>query len=433
MIKEDFMKAITLTLTLLIGMIGFAGFGFTTPDLVKNSTSQNLLDFSEKRTAIVGVNFEDNKYQKAAEAAAKKTDSELKNRFAALFEKADKAFDAKHINQHFLIPERTQINMLYDIDWNIEFKTQGQSYKLALLASCEVFSSVDNLTDTATIVLPEAIMNEVLNFENKIDRGSEVVIQFGYNGDLRTEFTGYIKDITVNDSSLKILCEDALFLFRNSVPDVELKPTSLQEIGQYVIDNIDSSYRIDCTYNINYEKFTIHQATGYNVLSKLQEETKANIFFDTASKTLHIHPPYIEKGGVVYYSMQKNIENSSLEYKNRLDADFEITVESTDIKGNVQKTTSGTTGGEKITLKVGSMDKASMQRVADAELLRRSAPRYEGTFDTWLIPMVKPTYSARVKDEEYPEKTAFYYVQTVVTSISESGGKRTVTPGIKLS
>lgn len=323
--------------------------------------------------------------------------------------------------------------MLLDIDWNIEFNTNGKRYRLAILDSCEVFSSVDNLADTATIVLPEAIMNEVLNFENKIARGTSVLIQFGYNQELQTEFSGFIRDITVNDSSLKILCEDSLFLFRKSVPNAELKPTTLKAIAQYIIDNVDPSFKLDCTYDISYEKFTINQANGYDVLRKLQEETKANIYFDNEAKVLNIHPPYIEKGGTVFYSMQKNIENSSLEFKNRLDTKVEITVESTDVKGNVKKTTSGTTGGEQITLKVGSVDDKSLQAIADAELLKRSAPRYEGTFDTWLVPMVKPTYSARIKDEDYPDKTAYYYVETVVTSISSTGGVRTITPGIKLS
>ena len=323
--------------------------------------------------------------------------------------------------------------MLLDIDWNIEFNTNGKRYRLAILDSCEVFSSVDNLADTATIVLPEAIMNEVLNFENKIARGTSVLIQFGYNQELQTEFTGFIRDITVNDSSLKILCEDSLFLFRKSVPNAELKTTTLKAIAQYIIDNVDPSFKLDCTYDISYEKFTINQANGYDVLRKLQEETKANIYFDNEAKVLNIHPPYVKKGGTVFYSMQKNIENSSLEFKNRLDTKVEITIESTDVKGNVKKTTSGTTGGEQITLKVGSVDDKSLQAIADAELLKRSAPRYEGTFDTWLVPMVKPTYSARIKDEDYPDKTAYYYVETVVTSISSTGGVRTVTPGIKLS
>jgi len=322
---------------------------------------------------------------------------------------------------------------MLNIDWNIEFQTNGQGYQLGMLAECEVFSSVENLADTATIVLPEAVMNEVLNFENKLIRGSEVVIKMGYDGVLETEFTGYIQDITNNDSSLKIVCEDALFLFRVGIPDIELKPTSLSKIGQYLIDQIDSSFSLKCTYDINYEKFTIHQATGYDVLKKIQSETKANIYFNTKLKELHIHPPYVEKGGEVFYSMQKNVENSSLEFDNKLDSKVEITIESTDLKGTVHKVTAGTTGGNKVTLKVGAMDEASMRRIADVELLKSNAAGYEGSFDTWLIPFVKPTYSARIKDEDYPNKTGYYYVASVVTNLSESGGKRTITPSIKLS
>ena len=322
---------------------------------------------------------------------------------------------------------------MYNIDWNIEFKTNGKKYRLALLAECDIVTSVNNLADTATIVLPEAVMNSTLNLEKKVVRGTEVLIQLGYDNSLKTEFVGYVQDVINSDSSLKIICEDALFLFRKGVKDAELKPTSLKKIAQYLVDQIDASYKVTCSYEINYEKFTIHQATAYDVLKKIQQETKANIYFNTQTKELHIHPPYIAKAGEVFYSMQKNIETSSLEFKNKLDAKFEITVESTDVKGNVHKVVSGTTGGNKTTLKVGAMDKASMKRIAEATLLKRTAPGYEGTFDTWLMPMVKPSYSARIKDEDYPEKTAWYFVVGVTTNLSSSGGKRTITLGIKLA
>lgn len=377
------MKAKAWMLTLLIGMMGLAGFGSTT-DLIQDSNVEH-----PSRFAMSSI----------APADTKTT---------------------------------YKVTTMLNLDWQVEFKTEGKRYQLGLLAECEVISSVDNLADTATIVLPESVMNTVLNLDNRVRRGSEVIIKMGYDGNLETEFTGFVQDIVVNDSALKIICEDALFLFRKGIADVELKPTSLRQIGEYVIDGVDSSYSLNCTYDINYEKFTIHQATGYDVLKKIQEETTANIFFDTEKKELHIHPPYLEKGGEVLYSMQYNIENSSLEYKNKLDAKVEVTIETTDINGNVQKVTTGTTGGDKVTLKVGSMDTASLQKVANAAHLKRIAPGYEGSFDTWLIPMVKPTYSARIKDEDYPDKTGWYYVKSVTTNLSESGGKRTIVPGIKL-
>lgn len=146
------------------------------------------------------------------------------------------------------------------MNWSIRFKTDDKTYKLGLLESCEINCDVDNLADTATIVLPEGVLNQVFNLEENIKRGSEVIIQLGYNDDLQTEFTGYVQRIT-NDGSLIIHCEDALFLFRFSVPDKEFKKVTLKQIAEYLVQNVDSSFTVNCDYGITYEKFTIHQAT----------------------------------------------------------------------------------------------------------------------------------------------------------------------------
>ena len=321
---------------------------------------------------------------------------------------------------------------MFTMDWNIVFDNAGKKFKLGILAECEIICTVDNLADSATIVLPEAVMNQVLNLENKINRGTGVLIELGYDGKLENEFEGYISHITTNDNTLKIVCEDSLFLFRVGVPDVELKTTSLKKIGQYLIDKIDPTFSISCDFDINYEKFVIHQATGFDVLKKLQEETKANIYFDTTNKVLHIHAPYLEKAGTVRYSMQQNIEKSTLEYKQAIDKKVEVTVESTDSKGKVTSITAGTTGGDKITMKVGPMNTADMKKVAEAALRKNNFDGYSGSFDGWLIPFVKPTYSAIIEDQDYPYKDGTYYVVSVKTNFSESGGVRTITPGIKL-
>lgn len=324
--------------------------------------------------------------------------------------------------------------MHLDMDWQITFVTEGSTHNLLALAECEIVCNVDNLADTATIVLPEASMNEVIlkDIESKIKRGSTVTIKLGYDGVLENEFTGYVQNITTNDSTLKVLCEDALFIFRKSVKDVELKPSNIKKIAQYLVAQVDPSFTVNCDYDIGYEKFTIHKATAYDVLKKIQDETKANVYFDTAAKVLHIHPPYVEKGGDVKYSMQKNIEKSSLEYKRAIDKKIEVQVESVDAKGKVKSITAGVTGGDKITMKVGPMSDADMKKVADAALKRNSFDGYSGTFDTWLIPVVRPTYTAEIEDMDYDFKFGRYYVSAVTTTFSEAGGVRTVTPKIKV-
>lgn len=322
---------------------------------------------------------------------------------------------------------------MYNINWSIKFKTAGINYSLRTVESIDIECSVDNLADTAIITLPEAFMNQVFNIGNEVKRGSEVIIKAGYDDDLKPEFVGFVQDFVTKDSSLKIMCEDALFLFRKKVKDVQLKPTSVPKIAQLLVDQIDPSYKVVCDYTISYEKFVIHQATAYDVLKKLAEETKANIYFNTERKELHIHPPYIEKGGEAIYSMQRNIENSALEFKKAIDRKVEITVEKTNLSGKIETFKTGSTGGETITLKVGSVSTADLKKIADAELLRRSADMYEGSIDGWAIPFVQPTYSVKIIDDDYPDKNGKYYAVGVTTAINESGFKRTVKIGIKLS
>jgi len=325
--------------------------------------------------------------------------------------------------------------MYLDMDWDIKFYTNSQEHILYVMQECEIICSVDNLADTAIITLPEAVLNEVIlkDIESKIGRGSEVVIKLGYNGNLVTEFTGYVENITTNDSTLKILCEDALFLFRKTVKDIVLKPTSVAKIAQYLIAQVDPTFTLSCDYDIGYEKFTIHQATAYDVLKKLQEETAGNIYFDTATKTLHIHPPYVQKDGEAKFSMYHNMQRSSLEYKRSIDKKVEITLESTDLSGKVRSVTVGTTGGDKKTIKIPNMSTADMKRVAEAALVKSTYDGYEGTFDSWLIPVVKPGYTAFIDDLDYDFKTGWYYVVAVTTSFGPSGGRRNTTLGIKLA
>jgi hypothetical protein len=324
--------------------------------------------------------------------------------------------------------------MFFNLTWDIWFYNDKGTFQLRTVKEIEVNSTVDNLVDTATITLPESCMNYPLAIEDKISRGTKVVIKYGYDNANKTEFIGYVKEITTDNSSLKIECEDALFLFKKTVKDVELKPTSVKKIAEYLVKQIDSSFKVVCDeFDLGYEKFVIHQATGYDVLKKLQEETAANIYFNTEKKELHIHPPYIEKGGDVIFSAQKNVRSISLEYKKKIDRKVEVTIESVGKDGKVKSYKTGTTGGESVTKKVGGLSTDSIKKIAEAELLKRSADGYEGSFDCWLIPFVAPTYTAAYFDKDYPTKNGKYYVLSVKTNISSGGGKRTVQLGVKLS
>lgn len=313
--------------------------------------------------------------------------------------------------------------MVYDI--------QIGNYKLGLLESVEIHKSVDLLTDTALIVVPGVVYNQALDIEDKVKVGDPVTVQLGYDDTLVTEFTGFLQRIDTDDNSLKFNCEDSMYVTRKPVKDKQFVNASVKDIAVYCLSQIGMK-ELNCTYNITYQKFVIRNANAFDVFKKLQEDTKANIYM--IGNTLHIHPAYIEKGGDVYYDFSVNIESSDLKYRKSEDRKYEVTVEGIGKDGKRKTVSVGTTGGEKRSVKIFNvMDDAALKQRGMEEMKYLTYDGYEGSITGWLVPKVEPTYSAHIHDKEYEYKTGSYYVVSVTTNFSESGGIRKIELGRKLT
>jgi hypothetical protein len=334
--------------------------------------------------------------------------------------------------------------MYFKLKWKIEVG----DYELGFLDSVEIHRSVDLLADTCSVKLPATINNKAIKadrineIEGKIKRGDKVKVWLGYDKETFTnadvpEFEGYLLNINTDDGSIILNCEDDLFLMRKPVQDKQFKNTGLKEIAEYLVKETNSGLLLNCSFTLNYDKFVISKATGYDVLKKLQDECKGNIYIKKNAAgigVLNIHPPYIEKHGYVEYSFQKNIEKSDLKYKSADDKRLQVEVENTGKDGKKVTVLSGTTGGDKVTIKGYGLSKAAMQQLADAEYRRRLYNGYEGSITTWLLPYVEPGYSAQITDEDYEFKDGIYYVTAVTTTMDGSGGGvRKVQLGIKLA
>lgn len=317
---------------------------------------------------------------------------------------------------------------MFDINWNIKIG----KYKLLMLDSATITHSVEQLSDTAEIVLPASHFNKALNIEDKIKRGDLVLIQLVYNmkkdADFVDEFTGYVESIAPDDGSIKLKCEDGLFQFRKAVAEKEFINPSLNDILNYVLQ---PGYTLNCDYGFNYDKFVIPNCTAYDVLKKIQEETKANIYLK--DNVLHVHPQYEEIFGTAKYSFQHNIEKSSLEYKNSEDRPVLVTVEGKGTDGKVIRETAGITGGDSVTLKIeGVSSRDTLKKLAEEQLKVKSYTGYSGNFTAWLIPYCDAGYKVILSDEDYEYKNGTYYVTEVVTKVSKSGAERTVKLGRKI-
>ena len=191
-------------------------------------------------------------------------------------------------------------NQMFKMCWHIRIGKRT----LKTLESVKIKHSVVLLSDTATIVLPATVFNKTINIEDKIKKGDEVTIQLGYDDKLKTEFKGYLKTVKTDAGSLSLECEDAIYLYRVPVTDEILKNATLDTLLKKINKAVKGkTMSLSCDYSFTYSKFVIKSADAYDLLKKIQEETKANIY--VKDDTLHVHPPYSEVFGSVTYSFQK--------------------------------------------------------------------------------------------------------------------------------
>jgi len=323
----------------------------------------------------------------------------------------------------------------------MDYKIKIGSWELATLDSVKINKSVESLADTAVIVLPGAKINRALEVEDKINEGDAVEIWLGYDNNLLLEFKGYLNRFETDDNTIKLECEDALYLFRKNLRNRELKNISLENLLNEIVrevnqinaaDGMPTNYTVENSYSFVWDKFTIYKATAFDVLKKVQDETRANIYFK--DNVLHIHPQYSEifNDGAVIYDFAHNIEKSQLKYVLQRDRRVQVEVSAILPDGTSRKVRYGTSGGTIKHVNLSTANEASMQARAEQEWNLFVYDGYEGNLTAWLLPQVEPAYRIRIQDGDYPHKDGNYYVVAVDTKFSSSGGERTVTIGKKI-
>lgn len=311
---------------------------------------------------------------------------------------------------------------------------------LRRLDKVEIRKSVENLCDTATISMPATVYNKPLKDIKQLKVGDSVHIQLGYNSDdnLKTEFKGYLKGIQSTSEGVKIECEDDIYLFRVPMDDEEIKSPTVEQLLKKCVAAVAKQHKIalsvDCKYDFSYDKFTIHKATAYDVLKKIQDEAKPNIFIK--DKTLCIYPQFFGEFGRAKYDFSKNIDADGLDliYKREEERKFLIEVTAKDCSGKEIKVVEGTPGGDKKSIKLSCVTDIKSLKLQAQQILNKEAfTGYEGSFTGWLIPFCDAGYAVELNDPEEEFKNGTYYVTAVDIEYSPSGGKRKISLGKRLS
>lgn len=323
---------------------------------------------------------------------------------------------------------------MFSLDFDI---TIGR-YQLQALEKVNIETSQELLSDSCIITLPSMVAGRAIRVEDKIKKGDPVTVKLGYNGELKTEFKGYLKAI-YPESPMRLECEDSAYLFRKVVKSKILRNVSIKEILEYVLSEVNPQLSqpfglvSDLSNNsYKWDAFTIHNATGFEVLDKLRQESGLMIY--VRDNKLHYHLAYTEITGQVIYDFAENIEvTSNLKYVSGQDLKTRVIVVGRTAKGTKVEGEAGESGGDVITLQRPTVsDKTTLENIAREELKKLSYDGFRGNIDSWLVPYCTTGHSCLIRDKEYPLREGRYYAVGTQVEFSQNGGFRSVAIGARL-
>lgn len=316
----------------------------------------------------------------------------------------------------------------YNIDVRI---TIANKIQFNVVKSIRIENTIEKFSDTAKIELPREFKNAKkqngrLSIANKnlleiIKVGDTIKIEAGYNGDLKTEFEGYITEIGA-EIPLLIECEDEMYKLKQ-MPQISktFALVTLKELIQFIAPN----YTIEAI-DMPLGKFMVENANPYKIIEELKQQYGVRCYFDgkvlKAGLSIDFKPQ--QKHQFVF---GRNIRKSSaLKYLTKEQRDRYYKAVS------IQKRTS-----KKITFEYGNVDAEHRSLHLPCNLSIHQVKTetkkiyhnyvfdgYEGSIDSWAIPKTKAGDSAEIIDPNYNDKhrDMQLFIESVITTIDGSNG-----------
>lgn len=286
-------------------------------------------------------------------------------------------------------------------------------------------SSWKNLTDKAEISIPRRFKWADKEVKELIRKGDQVIIKLGYDGNLNDEFTGYVVDLEAG-IPVKIYCEDNMYLLKKIPANKSYGVVKLKKILSDILPEWVKVEAIDAELG----SFIIEKSTVAKALEKLKESFGLNSYF--RGNTLFCGKVYEDIDKIeVKYHFQRNIVSHDLKYRTKDDLRIKVTAISYLNTGKKLEITLGDDDGEERTLPYydNITDIESLKAIAQRDMEQFKVDGYKGGLVSFGIPFVKHGYIANLVDDEYPERSGKYYIESVKTEFSPSGFRRNIEPG----
>lgn len=290
--------------------------------------------------------------------------------------------------------------------------------------------SRNEMVGRATILLARRYKSN--NIQQVIKEGDPVLIELGYDGDLRKEFRGYVSRIGAN-TPVQIDCIDEMYkLMRTPVDPVSWKKVTLEGVIRHVapeatiqVQNIDlSPYYIRGTI------------TAAKVIESIKDQYGLDAYYK-ADGTLYVGLPYGEYESTrtpkVSYNTELNVIDKRLQYQRAESTRIKLKLISILPDGSKLTYEAGDPDGEVRTRHEYNLTLQELKSIADERLKLYKTTGLKGSVTTFGIPAVSHGMIADISDPQNPEYNGAYLIDGVTVTYGMRGYRREVQLGKKVS
>ena len=261
------------------------------------------------------------------------------------------------------------------------------------VADCNIVEDVSTLTDTCEIQLPKKIKWQeavAKNGKPPIKRGDKITIKLGYDGDLQTRFTGFIRSVDAK-VPITIKCEDGMFVLKSQkVKPKAFKNASLHEIVSYLLEGTSIQFQL-MDKDIKVGNWRLTKTHASEELQELKEKMMLSSYFRriNGESILYIGLAYpLDNRKKVKFMHGKNIIDENFEYRDKEDIRVRCEAQSFNAKNKKVTYEYGDKDGDLIKIRIDGLTENELKKYAIEAVERYKQSGFKGSFETFGQPEV---------------------------------------------
>lgn len=328
------------------------------------------------------------------------------------------------------------------------------NFRFSGVNSVQVKRSIYSIADTAIITLP-SIAKTVLNGKvnetgivtgKQFSDGDPVTIKLGYNGDLQTEFKGFVKQRNLN-MPLEVVCEGYSWLLRKNAGQTFWKSITVKELLKAAVSKAGAAGKITVRCEVDYELRNINTGaeTAFDLINNISKYTdnsltcffiEPDVLWCGLVYTAAANGEDILEGGTVSYRLGYNVVKDNY-LKERFTEDDPVQVRFSKKLANGDKGSQTSDVFKKINRTRNKIlnhikDAVVLKQLANEKAYKTNYSGYEGYLKAFLQPFAWPGFKAYVEDSRYPERNGTYLIEGTEVLFGIHGARRIVEVGPKI-